>query len=158
VSRAGARKFIASGLVDHISVDPTLLLDVNDANRLALGHSVATRFSSRADLLVELVIEEALDMSLGSKLAIRLAEALVLASRNIGGFAATGGEAASALSTCFGVNRITLVDEIEPGITLGLTGGSLIVPVAMKAGAFGNEDSLSNIASRLKAIRTEGRF
>ena len=58
----------------------------------------------------------------------------------IGAFAATGGETAAALLSRFGVNGIRLADEIEPGVSLGLTLGQLSVPIATKAGAFGDED------------------
>jgi uncharacterized protein YgbK (DUF1537 family) len=76
----------------------------------------------------------------------------------MGAFAATGGETASALLSRFGVNGIRLVEEIEPGVALGLTLGSLSIPVVTKAGAFGDEDSLSRIAGRLRAIREQGKI
>ena len=76
----------------------------------------------------------------------------------IGAFAATGGETAAALLSRFGVNGIRLADEIEPGVSLGLTLGQISVPIATKAGAFGNELSLIRISERLRAVRTKGSF
>ena len=58
----------------------------------------------------------------------------------------------------FGVNGIRLADEIEPGVSLGLTLGRLSVPVATKAGAFGDKHSLVRISERLRAVRTKGSF
>ena len=76
----------------------------------------------------------------------------------IGAFAATGGETAAILLSRFGVNGIRLADEIEPGVSLGLTLGKLSVPVATKAGAFGDKLSLIRIRERLRAVRTKGSF
>ncbi len=98
------------------------------------------------------------DMSLGPRLARGLAEVLAPVAASIGAFAATGGETAAALLSRFGVNGIRLADEIEPGVSLGLTLGALSVPVATKAGAFGDEFSLIRISERLRAVRTKGSF
>jgi D-threonate/D-erythronate kinase len=72
------------------------------------------------------------------------------------GLAATGGETAASLLARFGVNGIRLVDEIEPGVSLGLTLGGVSVPVVTKAGAFGDEGSLTRIVRRLRFIRQKG--
>jgi uncharacterized protein YgbK (DUF1537 family) len=87
-----------------------------------------------------------------------LAETLEIAVPVIGAFAATGGETAAAFLSRFGVNGIRLAEEIEPGVPLGLTIGSLSVPVCTKAGAFGDEYSLIRINERLRAVRTTGSF
>jgi D-threonate/D-erythronate kinase len=57
-----------------------------------------------------------------------------------------------------GVNGIRLADEIEPGVSLGLTLGKLTVPVATKAGAFGDKLSLIRMSERLRAARIKGSF
>jgi hypothetical protein len=43
-------------------------------------------------------------------------------------------------------------------VSLGLTLGKLSVPVATKAGAFGDKLSLIRISERLRAVRTKGSF
>ena len=43
-------------------------------------------------------------------------------------------------------------------MSLGLSLGRLSIPIATKAGAFGDADSLIRIGERLRAVRTEGRF
>jgi uncharacterized protein YgbK (DUF1537 family) len=78
------------------------------------------------------------------------------AASHMSGLAATGGETAAALLAQFGVNGIRLVDEIEPGVSLGLTLGDVSIPVVTKAGAFGDQGSLTRIAERLHLIRQEG--
>lgn len=157
-SRSGARALVAAGRVVHAPVEPETLLNSADG-RAALGRRVAETLGAGADVLVEIVMAEAApDMSLGPRLAAGLADALQGAARKMSGFAATGGETAAAVLTRFGVNGIQLADEIEPGVSLGLTLGALAIPVATKAGAFGDEQSLIRIADRLAAIRQKGSF
>jgi uncharacterized protein YgbK (DUF1537 family) len=55
-----------------------------------------------------------------------------------------------------GITGIQLVDEIEHGIALGLTLGSLSVPVVTKAGGFGDAGCLRRILDRLRVIRSSG--
>lgn len=155
VSRVGAAKLVASGSVAHVPVNPDTLIHDRDG-RAALGRSVTALLEAGQDTLVEIQMDDEPDMALGPRLAAGLAEALMPAAASMGGFAATGGETAAALLTSFGVNGIRLVDEIEPGVALGLTLGALTIPVVTKAGAFGDEDSLGRIADRLRTIRNEG--
>ncbi|TCR62286.1 four-carbon acid sugar kinase family protein [Bosea sp. BK604] len=154
-SRAGARKLVAGGSVAHVPVEPGILLS-DPEGRIALGRSVIALLDSGQDVLVEIEMGEKPDMSLGPRLVAGLAEALAPVAARMGAFAATGGETAAALLSSFGVNGIRLVDEIEPGVALGLTLGALSVPVVTKAGAFGDEDSLGRIAERLRTIRKKG--
>jgi uncharacterized protein YgbK (DUF1537 family) len=156
-SRAAARQLVASGTVAHFPIAPgTLLGDGADGSTLAAD--VMKRLSAGDDALVEIMMDGHPVMSLGPRLAQGLAELLAPVASSIGAFAATGGETAATLLSRFGVNGIRLADEIEPGVSLGLTLGELSVPIATKAGAFGDERSLIRISQRLRAIRTKGNF
>ncbi|MET0723952.1 MAG: four-carbon acid sugar kinase family protein [Tardiphaga sp.] len=156
-SRAAARELAATGTVEHFAVAPdTLLGEGADRARLAAG--VMKRLLSGGDALVEITMDDKPDMALGAQLSQGLADVLAPVAPSIGAFAATGGETAAALLSRFGVNGIRLADEIEPGVSLGLTLGELSVPIATKAGAFGDELSLIRIAERLRAVRTKGSF
>ena len=156
-SRAAARKLAAAGRVKHIPVAPETLLG-DPAGRTALAGRIADVTAAGGDVLVEIAMDAAPDLALGPRLVRGLADALEPVASQIGAFAATGGETAAALLTRFGVTGIRLVDEIEPGVSLGLTLGGLSIPVATKAGAFGDADSLLRIRERLRTIRTEGSF
>lgn len=156
-SRAATRKLAALAGVVHLPVSPGTLLG-DPAGRAALAARVMAVIASGEDALVEIATGNAPDMTLGPRLAQNLAEALEPVAAGIGAFAATGGETAAALLTRFGVGGIRLVDEIEPGVSLGLTLGRLSIPVATKAGAFGDADSLIRIRERLRIVRTEGSF
>jgi uncharacterized protein YgbK (DUF1537 family) len=157
-SRAAARALEATGTVMHCPVTPEALLGNEGAGRAALAAAVTARLSSGGDALVEIAMDDRPNMALGTRLAERLADALQSAAPVIGAFAATGGETAATMLSRFGVNGIRLADEIEPGVSLGLTLGRLSVPIATKAGAFGDQHSLIRISERLRAIRTQGSF
>jgi uncharacterized protein YgbK (DUF1537 family) len=156
-SRAAARMLAATGTVTHFPVALKTLLG-EKAGRSRLAADVMKRLSAGGDALVEIVLNDHPDMSLGPQLAQSLADALAPVAPAIGAFAATGGETAAALLSRFGVNGIRLADEIESGVSLGLTLGQLSVPIATKAGAFGDELSLIRISERLRTVRTKGSF
>jgi D-threonate/D-erythronate kinase len=156
-SRSAARELQATGTVAHFAVAPWMLLN-GDAGRGSLAADVTRRLSGGGDALIEIVMEDEPDMSLGPQLSLALADALRSVAPAIGAFAATGGETAAVLLSRFGVNGIHLADEIEPGVSLGLTLGKLSVPVATKAGAFGDKFSLVRISERLRAVRIKGSF
>jgi D-threonate/D-erythronate kinase len=69
---------------------------------------------------------------------------------------ATGGDTAAALLTQCEVRGIRLVDELEPGTSLGITLGALTVPIITKSGGFGDAGSLRRIIERLRFIRQTG--
>lgn len=155
ISRAGARRLVADGAVLHLPVTPETLL-TDPAGRAGLAVRVADRLAEGGDVLVEIVLADEPDMSLGPELANALAGALAPVAGRIGALAATGGETAAALLTRLDIRGIHLADEIEPGVSLGLTLGALSIPIATKAGAFGDADSLVRIRDRLRRVRTEG--
>jgi D-threonate/D-erythronate kinase len=156
-SRSAARELQATGTVAHFPVAPETLLD-GGAGRGTLAADVMKQLFDGGDALIEIMMDEQPDMSLGPKLSQGLAGALQSVAPVIGAFAATGGETAAVLLSRFGVNGIRLADEIEPGISLGLSLGRISVPVATKAGAFGDKFSLIRISERLRAVRTKGSF
>jgi D-threonate/D-erythronate kinase len=156
-SRSAALRLNATGTVVHFPIEPETLRN-NNADRAKIATNVKECLAEGGDVLVEIVMNEFPDMSLGPELVTSLAETLEIAVPVIGAFAATGGETAAALLSRFGVNGIRLAEEIEPGVALGLTIGSLSVPISTKAGAFGDEHSLVRINERLRAVRTRGSF
>jgi uncharacterized protein YgbK (DUF1537 family) len=156
-SRSAARELQATGTVKHFPVAPGTLLD-GGVGRGSLAGDVMKRLSGGGDALIEIMMDDELDLSLGPRLSQGLGEALQSVAPAIGAFAATGGETAAILLSRFGVNGIRLADEIEPGVSLGLTLGKLSVPVATKAGAFGDRYSLIRISERLRAVRIKGSF
>jgi uncharacterized protein YgbK (DUF1537 family) len=156
-SRQAAHHLAETETVRYLPVAPELLLD-DTAGRAELGLQVVSWLKAGDDVLVEILAGDRPDLSIGRSLADGLAEALKPAVLHMGGLAATGGDTAAALLDRFGVNGIRLVDEIEPGVSLGLTLGAVTLPVVTKAGGFGDRDSLIRIATRLRLIRQEGNL
>ena len=92
------------------------------------------------------------DLSRGLQLAERLAELANSVVRGFGAIVATGGDTVYALLAKMGVHGIRLLDEIEPGVPLGLTMGALSIPVVTKAGGFGDAMSLRRSLERLRYL------
>ena len=156
VSRRAARRTVDAGHVRHVTVAPAMLLDRGDTARDHLVATLSATLASGQDAMVEVAIDDSPDLSIGHSLALALAELLHPVLPNAGALAATGGETAAALLSRFGVTSLRLVDEIEPGVCLGLTVGAVALPVITKAGAFGDEDSLTRITHHLRNIRQQG--
>lgn len=156
-SRTGVRRLIAAGAMHFVPVEPEHLL-AGPEQDAALCQTVRGLLEAGQDVLVEIQMHGTPDLSLGPQLARRLAEALTPALPAIGALAATGGETAAALLAAFGVRGIRLLEELEPGVALGLTLGSVSLPLVTKAGAFGDEDCLGRIATRLRDLRLKGNL
>jgi D-threonate/D-erythronate kinase len=56
----------------------------------------------------------------------------------------TGGETGRGVLTQSGIGRLSMVDEIEPGVTLSVSLSKPEIPIVMKAGAFGTPATLLN--------------
>ncbi len=150
-SRASARQLAQAPELRYLPVEPdALLAGTVEATFL---DSVIAGLDAGADVLVEIRTDATPDLSIGPRLVEALAALLQPAAAHIGALAATGGETAAALLSRFGVTGLRLVEEIEPGVALGLSLGALTIPVATKAGAFGDEGSLARIAARLHRIQ-----
>ncbi|GJD63203.1 hypothetical protein CS379_22230 [Methylobacterium frigidaeris] len=155
-SRAAARRLVGEPHLRHVPVTPELLLDGSEPGRAGLRDAVTSGLTAGDDVLVELAMGEAPDLALGSRLADALGALLAPVAPHLGGLVATGGETAAALLAHLGVDGLRLIDEIEPGVSLGLTRGALAVPIVTKAGAFGNADTLARAVHHLRAIRNQG--
>lgn len=153
-SRAASRDLATMGGVRYVPVAPAALLGRTAGNDI--GSLVADGLASGEDVLVELLTDDEPDLSIGPRLAAGLAQMLRPAVPHMSGLAATGGETAAALLEGFGVTAIRLLDELEPGVSFGLTVGDVAVPIVTKAGAFGDHGSLVRIVRRLRLLRQQG--
>ncbi len=111
------------------------------------------------DLVVDFVFPDSgrnMTPTEAQQLAAKLARRVIPFAAQASALVATGGETATTLFARLGITGIQLVDEIEHGIALGLTLGSLSVPVVTKAGGFGDAGCLRRILDRLRVIRSSG--
>jgi uncharacterized protein YgbK (DUF1537 family) len=104
--------------------------------------------AAQEDVVLELELAANPDFSCGIALASRMAE-FVEGAGTFGGLVATGGDTVYALLSKLGVHSIRLLDEVEPGMPLGITVGAISIPVVTKAGAFGDAQSLCRSLKRL---------
>jgi uncharacterized protein YgbK (DUF1537 family) len=152
-SRAAAARLVAEGAAQPFSIPPDLLRAGPADQRWApLAEDIAASLAAGRDTLVEIAADPSADLSQGAALAERLADLLAPAARRMGGLFATGGETACALLTHLGVHGIRLLEEVEPGVPLGITQGALRVPVMTKAGAFGHDATILRSLARLHAL------
>lgn len=154
-SRSAAKELVASRDVKYFPVSPDILLRGESALK-KIANDIETALCDGSDVVATITIDDEPDVTLGRVLANTLARSLAPVASCIGGLAATGGETASALMSAFGIKSIYLADEVEPGVPLGITVGKIEVPVATKAGAFGDSYSLVKILDRLHQVRKEG--
>lgn len=153
-SRAAAALLRADGSLLTITVEPEILRrGPQHADWHALSGAIVQALTSGGDVLVEIASEAEVNLLLGADLAQRLGELLRPAASSIGALFATGGETALALLDALGVTGIQLIEEVEPGVPLGLTRGALAMPVITKAGAFGDRETLARCLSHLRALR-----
>ncbi len=152
-SRAAAARLLAENAATLFDIPAALLrAGPADPRWQPLSTGIATALSTGQDTLVRIAAEPRANLAEGAALAERLADLLAPAARHMAGLFATGGETACALLTHLGVHGIRLLDELEPGVPLGITQGALAVPVMTKAGAFGHETTILNSLARLRAL------
>jgi len=149
VSREAARRLATregQGLVrinpEERVVAPGQVSQMNAA-RLARGETVVALLEA----------PEPAAGALDAGYAEHFARTLALALHQMGALIVTGGETAAALLARCKVHGIRLLDELEPGIALGLTRGAVEVPVITKPGAFGDDESLLRCLDQLNALR-----
>lgn len=151
-SRLAARRAEEDGAA-AFDIPPALLrAGPADPRWAPLSEGIAATLAAGRDALVRIAAEPEADLAGGAALAEALADLLGPAARRMGALFATGGETACALLGHLGVNGIRLLEEIEPGVPLGVTQGALEVPVMTKAGAFGDAGTILRSLARLRDL------
>jgi uncharacterized protein YgbK (DUF1537 family) len=151
-SRAQARLLVGDGMVEHVVVAPaTLFAGCHDPAWSSALDRLSNGLGGGRDVLLEIALAPHPDLAKGAILAAQLAEMVGQVAPKIGALVATGGDIACALLSRMGGHGIRLLDEVEPGVPLGLStlcGRS--IPVVTKAGAFGDDATLRRCLERLK--------
>jgi uncharacterized protein YgbK (DUF1537 family) len=149
-SRLQARTLVEAGLVRHLSVSPdALFAGPGSSAWQQASKELAAHFAAHQDVLLELEQAANPDLSRGTLLAERLAAFIESAGNAFAGLVATGGDTVYALLSKLGVHGIRLLDEVEPGVPLGITVGAVRIPLVSKAGAFGDAHTLRRSLERL---------
>lgn len=151
VSRDAAQK-----LADHLGkgavrVDMESVVDGPAQASFVLG--IQARVLRGEDTVVRLDAGADDQGALNPHFAQVFSRALLPAMQHMGGLIVTGGETAAALLERIKVRGISLLDEIEPGLALGITRGDVEVPIVTKPGAFGDEETLVRCLARMRQLR-----
>jgi 4-hydroxythreonine-4-phosphate dehydrogenase len=94
-----------------------------------------------------------LDRSMGMKLAASLGELVRPFAGVVGSLVVTGGETARAVFDAWGISRLHIVGEVEPGLPFSLTSGwSRDLPVLTKAGGFGSSETFLRCRAFLSGL------
>lgn len=151
-SRAQSALLVGEGGVVHVSVPPEALFtgSSHPAWRAAVVR-VAQAAGAGHDVLLEIALSPNPDLAKGPELVARLAEMLEPLASVIGALVATGGDTACAILSRMGVQAIRLLEEVEPGVPLGMTLSERSIPVITKAGGFGDAATLRRCLDRLKS-------
>ncbi|GJG97672.1 four-carbon acid sugar kinase family protein [Cupriavidus pauculus] len=109
------------------------------------------------DVLLKIGLDDDFDPCEGAALSTALARLTARYFPRIGGLIATGGETARAMLVEAGVHRLRILDELEPGVVVGVpVGAGVPAPfVVTKAGAFGNDDTLLEAWAALRKANSE---
>ena len=156
-SRAALKPAATLPGAQSFSIEPAMLAgDVQAGRQVAWTERIGELLRAGIDVVADIAPSGDPLGAANPKLVSMCAGLLAPAARHASALVATGGETASALLARLGVDGIRLLDEIEPGIPLGLTLGTVSVPVVTKAGGFGDEECLKRIISRLRFIKQTG--
>ncbi len=152
VSREAARRLAARDGVDLVRVTPAGPAGSAPGDgQLAIG--IAARLTRGETVVALLDAPEVAGGAIDSSYARGFAASLAIALEQMGALIVTGGDTATALLAQCRVHGVRLLDEIEPGIALGITRGPVEVPVVTKPGAFGDEESLRRCLDTLNQLR-----
>ncbi len=175
VTRGQVRMLARRPGVETIEADPCALLEPETAEAEIRRCSDAALLAAQAgrDVVitsgngretVEKTMEEAASIGLSSQqTAETIASAFGILCReiatkvNLKGLVLTGGDIALSGCSLLSATGINVVEEVAPGIPLGLLKGGLCdgLRVVTKAGAFGDEDALCRAVDCLKRDRPE---
>lgn len=108
------------------------------------GGQIRARLARGQDVLLRFDSSEACSPAQGRPLARALARMIHPCADHVGALVATGGETARAILDAWGIERLRLGGEVEPGLpwSLGECGGGRKILVLTKAGSFGERDTL----------------
>jgi 4-hydroxythreonine-4-phosphate dehydrogenase len=155
VSRRQAAAFAALDGVEVIDVDPTA--SAHELDKADFEARFSSALATRKAVLIwqaggEPPIETARSKRCGD-LATRIANH----KSRIGALFATGGETARCLLDALGVRALRLIDEVEPGVALSVAVGGRELAMITKAGAFGNDATMSASRAAFSRAATASR-
>jgi D-threonate/D-erythronate kinase len=155
VSQEQARR-LASTRCDCVRIAKDVLNGGNLVARQEIERRLASSLAAASDVIIVLEKPEGDRPRRGAGVAEALAQLVCPHARDLGALILTGGETARAVLAAMGVAALSLVGELEPGVALGITEGDQELAVVIKAGAFGNPDTLVRAHAALRSWPPSG--
>lgn len=145
-SQEQVRRLAESTDTVSMTVAPEILLaGANDAEWRASSIELQETIRAGKDVVLTPGNDTRVDLDLRPRLAAALAQLASSVRDDIGALVASGGETARAVFDVFGITRLRLTGELEPGIPVSITENwSRPLRVITKAGDFGGSDSLTH--------------
>jgi 4-hydroxythreonine-4-phosphate dehydrogenase len=151
IAREQASRVGAMRSVETLEVEAAALLSGAWAQE---ERQLERALESGRDVLVLPLCNATLTYEQGQDLAQALARFVAGCADVVGGLVATGGETARAVLDAWGVTRLRIRGEIEPGVAFSTTEDwRRIVPVMTKAGGFGDADTLVRCGEVMRGLR-----
>jgi uncharacterized protein YgbK (DUF1537 family) len=151
IARAQAARMVSAGAA-HVAVPIDVLVSDGGAeSSRGIAENVERYLRRGRDVVVTIGQIEDVDV-LERPVATRLGELLRPAASIAGGVIVTGGDTATAVLRSLDATALRLIEEIEPGVPLGVAVAPRAMPVVTKAGAFGDSDTLVRAAARMRQL------
>lgn len=144
----------ASGAL-HESPDGRLLLLADESReRLALRARLAQALGEGRDVVLS-VAPSVVDAGTSFAIASGMAGLIAPMAAQVGAWMMTGGDTARAVLAALDIEAFEIAGEVEPGVPLALTlpsiPGGPRIPLCIKAGAFGDAETLARCVALLHA-------
>ena len=150
VSREQAQR-VAAGGITHVVVTTAALSSGGALPRAASG-GIERHLRAGADVLVTIDAAHPAPARVDPAIVERLASMLAPFRSLVGGLVATGGDTASALLRRWNIGGLRLLSEAEAGVPIGIAPGARPLVVALKAGAFGGQDTLATSHAAVRSL------
>jgi D-threonate/D-erythronate kinase len=152
-TRAQLRRLCETPAVAHVAITGAR---GGGASSAELTESVLGALRSGRDCALSLAPEtDQRERERGRARTRQLAAVAAAAIELAGGLVLTGGETARAVLEAIPGSGVSLQREIAPGIAFGWTDPPISLPVALKAGGFGDEDALLTCRRVMRDNRQE---
>lgn len=147
VARQQVDALLADGDVAYLGLTAEELLDQDLAARRA---QVETWLTTSRDIVLTVTPDGPIRPELSLRLAARLAQLVSPVAGRLGALVCCGGDTSRALFDALGLARIRARQSYEAGITHIHAEALPTLPIVLKAGAFGDSQSLARLRHHLR--------
>jgi uncharacterized protein YgbK (DUF1537 family) len=150
VSRAQCEQVTDKGEVDVLRAEISAL---EPGDGTIVG-AVIRALANRRDLVITTELPKPISEARSTSGAVLMRNLGSMLSPFLDQFSAlilTGGETGRGVLTQSGIGRLSMLDEVEPGVTLSESLSKPQIPIIMKAGAFGTPATLLNALNFLRS-------